>query len=281
MKIQCDVCHKAEASMFCPADEAPLCHSCDRIIHHANKLATKHPRFSLHYPTSNDFPICDICQERRAYLFCQQDRALLCRECDLPIHAANEHTHKHNRFLLTGVKLSATCFDPASSSNNFPHAPSKINSHGSVSLSLSNENATSSCKVEDNIASDTASVSTSSISEYLIETIPGYCFEDLIDSSFPPTNGFCKNYHRRLAFQNQDLQLSTCLFPFVTWIPQAQVQSLQLSRSSGIPHNDSANGVSEIPKPNTVEGEWKWRHYGCTLAQTSTHQLIKKSRRSR
>ncbi|KAK7409799.1 hypothetical protein VNO78_00128 [Psophocarpus tetragonolobus] len=186
MKILCDVCEKAEALLFCPADEAALCHGCDRTIHHANKLATKHPRFSLHYPTSKDIPICDICQERRAYLFCQEDRALLCRECDLPIHRANEHTQKHNRFLLTGVKLSAT--SAASSSTHQGHnAPSTINTPISVSVSVSNDNATSSS----NVASDTASVSTSSISEYLIETIPGYCFEDLLDASFAP-NGFCK-----------------------------------------------------------------------------------------
>ncbi|KAK7310607.1 hypothetical protein RJT34_08212 [Clitoria ternatea] len=187
MKIQCDVCDKIEASVFCPADEAALCHSCDRTIHHANKLATKHTRFSLHYPTSKDFPPCDICQEKRAYLFCQEDRALLCRECDLPIHRANEHTQKHNRFLLTGVKLSANSLDPASSSSTNCNARSKMNRPRSVS----NENATSSCKVEDSMASDTGSVSTSSISEYLIETIPGYCFEEFLDASFA-NNAFCK-----------------------------------------------------------------------------------------
>ncbi|KAG5030424.1 hypothetical protein JHK85_014406 [Glycine max] len=197
MKIQCDVCDKVEASVFCPADEAALCHSCDRTIHRANKLATKHARFSLHYPTSKDFPLCDICQERRAYLFCQEDRALLCRECDVPIHRANEHTQKHNRFLLTGVKLSGTCLDPASSSTNYTNNNRVTGSEGRNDArsrmnrprsSVSNEEnaSNSSCKVEDNVASDTGSISTSSISEYLIETIPGYCFEDLLDASFAP-----------------------------------------------------------------------------------------------
>ncbi|CAJ1973043.1 unnamed protein product [Sphenostylis stenocarpa] len=218
MKIQCDVCDKVEASVFCPADEAALCHGCDRTIHHANKLATKHPRFSLLYPTSKDFPLCDICQEKRAYLFCQEDRALLCRECDLPIHRANELTQKHNRFLLTGVKLSATSLDPASSSTNCTDtltASEGRNSRSRISRprSVSNENLSSSCKVEDNVASDTGSVSTSSISEYLIETIPGYCFEELLDASFAP-NGFCKkqNYDHRWAFQDQDpVQVRMCL----------------------------------------------------------------------
>lgn len=62
MKIQCDVCEKAEATMFCPSDEAALCHGCDHTIHRANKLATKHTRFSLVHLNSKDYPLCDICQ---------------------------------------------------------------------------------------------------------------------------------------------------------------------------------------------------------------------------
>jgi hypothetical protein len=62
MKIQCDVCSKEEASVFCTADEAALCDTCDHRVHHANKLASKHQRFSLLHPSSKNFPICDICQ---------------------------------------------------------------------------------------------------------------------------------------------------------------------------------------------------------------------------
>lgn len=92
--------------MFCAADEAALCECCDHKVHHANKLAGKHPRFPLLHPSFKDAPRCDICQERRAFLFCREDRAILCRECDVSIHRANEHTQRHSRFLLTGVKLS-------------------------------------------------------------------------------------------------------------------------------------------------------------------------------
>lgn len=63
MKIQCDVCDKAEASVFCTADEAALCDACDHRVHHANKLASKHQRFSLLHPSSTkQFPLCDVCQ---------------------------------------------------------------------------------------------------------------------------------------------------------------------------------------------------------------------------
>ena len=36
-------------------------------------------------------------QDAPAVLFCCEDRAVICRECDLMIHTANEFTAKHNR----------------------------------------------------------------------------------------------------------------------------------------------------------------------------------------
>ncbi|KAK2978272.1 hypothetical protein RJ640_017123 [Escallonia rubra] len=216
MKIQCDVCEKEEASIFCTADEAALCKRCDQRVHHANKLASKHLRFSLLHPSSKDSPLCDICQERRALLFCQEDRAILCRECDIPIHKANEHTQKHNRYLLTGVKLSACA--PSSS-----HQTSAC-SRASSSVGTETENKSSVCseilgpnsteqntpqltstafKSEYNYESqDGASVATSSISEYLMETLPGWHVEDLLDPSY----GFCKAYNHMLPYADYDLE---------------------------------------------------------------------------
>lgn len=62
MKIRCDVCEKAEATVFCSADEAALCDECDRRVHCANKLAGQHARYSLLHPTYKGSPLCDICQ---------------------------------------------------------------------------------------------------------------------------------------------------------------------------------------------------------------------------
>ncbi|OIW05669.1 hypothetical protein TanjilG_23455 [Lupinus angustifolius] len=173
MKIQCDVCNKEEASVFCSADKAALCYACDITIHHANKLASKHSRFSLHYPNSKYSPLCDICQERHAYVFCREDRAIFCIECDLSIHGANENTQKHNRFLLTGVKVGF-------SSPEATPLRSKSTSTGSEGRSS---------RSNTNMVSDKGSVSTSNISEYLVDTISDYCMEDILDVSFAP-NGF-------------------------------------------------------------------------------------------
>lgn len=104
MKVQCDVCEKAEATFLCCADEAALCSACDNNVHAANKLASKHQRVSLINPSSQS-PKCDICQEKTGYFFCLEDRALLCRQCDVSIHSLNNLVAAHQRFLVTGVKV--------------------------------------------------------------------------------------------------------------------------------------------------------------------------------
>ncbi|GMI88140.1 BZS1, SALT TOLERANCE HOMOLOG 7, B-box domain protein 20 [Hibiscus trionum] len=213
MKIWCDVCDKEEATVFCCADEAALCGDCDRRVHHANKLATKHSRFSLLHPSSfKESPLCDICQERRAFLFCQEDRAIFCRECDVSIHRANENTQKHNRFLLTGVKLTPSTsplpLNPTSSSSNGYNAAAETKSSSSQSSkrfcsSVSNNENFGSPSVEKSLAAssstayrveDNASISNSSVSGYLMEELPGWHLDDFPEPPSGGANGFCKFY---------------------------------------------------------------------------------------
>uniref|UniRef100_A0ACD5TKJ7 Uncharacterized protein n=1 Tax=Avena sativa TaxID=4498 RepID=A0ACD5TKJ7_AVESA len=110
MKVLCSACEAAEARVLCCADEAALCERCDRDVHAANRLAGKHQRLPLLSPGSAapvaPPPKCDICQECHAYFFCLEDRALLCRGCDVAVHTANALVSAHRRFLLTGVQVS-------------------------------------------------------------------------------------------------------------------------------------------------------------------------------
>ncbi|KAK1286351.1 putative salt tolerance-like protein [Acorus calamus] len=113
MKIQCNACMGAEAKVLCVADEAALCAACDEKVHAANKLASKHQRVPLSGgPSSSQMPKCDICQESAGYFFCLEDRALLCRKCDVSIHTANTFVAGHQRFLLTGVKVGMESAQP-------------------------------------------------------------------------------------------------------------------------------------------------------------------------
>lgn len=132
-------------------------------------------------------------------MFCQQDRAILCRECDVSIHKVNEHTQKHNRFLLTGVKISAN--SSLYSSSESPSATSSTTNQDSVTNLNKSQICTEKPLPFPVSVSDSQQVSvaanigessyTSSISEYL-EMLPGWHVEEFLNSSTIPTNGFCK-----------------------------------------------------------------------------------------
>ncbi|KAK6115280.1 hypothetical protein DH2020_007549 [Rehmannia glutinosa] len=291
MKIQCDVCNKDEASVFCVADEAALCAACDHRVHHANKLAGKHQRFSLHHPSPKQAPLCDICQERRAFLFCQQDRAILCRECDISIHKTNEHTQKHTRFLLTGVKLSANAalysISPSSAqTNNVSDAVPKVKSQDSkdrpvfvspTNSTTSNSKSTTvqssgvaapgSCD-NNNVLGGNLINSSSSISEYLMEMLPGWHVEDFLDSSFASPYGFCKNGDNDVTpLWDADLGSNMNDFPpekMGIWVPQVasplnqtqnqSYQSIELAFGA-------TNGTKEQSKEfttNNIRSSRKW-----------------------
>ncbi|KAK7257134.1 hypothetical protein RIF29_30879 [Crotalaria pallida] len=135
MKIQCNVCEAAEAKVMCCADEAALCWECDEKVHAANKLASKHQRVPLSISASQ-MPKCDICQDTVGYFFCLEDRALLCRNCDVAIHTANDHVSGHQRFLLTGVRVGLEAFEPGvSSSSAKSHSGEKMSNTKSSSTS--------------------------------------------------------------------------------------------------------------------------------------------------
>ncbi|RLN28126.1 B-box zinc finger protein 22-like [Panicum miliaceum] len=132
MKVLCSACEAAEASVLCCADDDALCARCDREVHAANRLAGKHQRLPLLAPGGQSAaavaaavspPKCDICQDCDAYFFCLEDRALLCRSCDVAVHIANAFVSAHRRFLLTGVQVGQELEDPAPEQPEPPPPP--------------------------------------------------------------------------------------------------------------------------------------------------------------
>ncbi|KAK9097924.1 hypothetical protein Syun_024969 [Stephania yunnanensis] len=83
----CDSCKAASALLFCRADSAFLCISCDAKIHGANKLASRHERVW----------ICEVCEQAPAAVTCKADAAALCVTCDRDIHSANPLARRHDR----------------------------------------------------------------------------------------------------------------------------------------------------------------------------------------
>ncbi|KAJ7947492.1 B-box zinc finger protein [Quillaja saponaria] len=124
MKIQCDVCEKAPATVICCADEAALCPKCDIEVHAANKLASKHQRILLQCQ-SNKLPRCDICQDKVAFIFCVEDRALFCQDCDEPIHSTGSLSANHQRFLATGIRVASSSNSTKDTEKNHLEPPNR------------------------------------------------------------------------------------------------------------------------------------------------------------
>lgn len=104
MKLLCAVCENRPAATMCFAEEAAMCEECDGRVHTCK--ANKHSRAQLQAPSKPAQPKCDICQDANAYVVCREDRAFLCRRCDISVHTATKLAEKHQRFLLTGVTIA-------------------------------------------------------------------------------------------------------------------------------------------------------------------------------
>jgi hypothetical protein len=141
-------------------------------------------------------------------VLCKQDRAILCKDCDSSIHSVNELTQKHDRFLLTGVKISATNSSSSSSSSTPSSATTKSN-HVPSSSSIEKSSTPSPTSMEEGSGGST-------ISQYLIETLPGWQVDDFLDSSSVPF-AFSKVFlfSTSLSYSILINLFVSCLFNFI------------------------------------------------------------------
>ncbi|GMI85802.1 B-box protein 11 [Hibiscus trionum] len=82
----CDYCDQSTALLYCRADSAKLCFSCDREVHSANLLFSKHSRSQL----------CDACHQSPASVFCETEQSVFCSNCDWEYHRLPSFS-LHNR----------------------------------------------------------------------------------------------------------------------------------------------------------------------------------------
>nr|ADD60671.1 putative heading date 1 protein [Oryza meyeriana var. granulata] len=75
----CNGCRAAPSVVYCRADAAYLCASCDARVHAANCVASRHERVR----------VCEACERAPAALACRADAAALCVACDVQVHSAN------------------------------------------------------------------------------------------------------------------------------------------------------------------------------------------------
>ncbi|KAL4193847.1 hypothetical protein AMTRI_Chr06g178960 [Amborella trichopoda] len=72
MDSLCDFCGVQNAVVYCRPDAARLCLTCDRNVHSANALSSRHNRVL----------ICEACSSHPATVRCFDDKVSLCQACD-------------------------------------------------------------------------------------------------------------------------------------------------------------------------------------------------------
>ncbi|XP_028789126.1 zinc finger protein CONSTANS-LIKE 13-like [Neltuma alba] len=72
----CDYCGDSTGILYCRADSAKLCFSCDREVHSTNQLFSKHTRALL----------CDACNDSPATILCSTESSVFCQNCDWERH---------------------------------------------------------------------------------------------------------------------------------------------------------------------------------------------------
>lgn len=111
----CDGCRAAPSAVYCRADAAYLCASCDTQVHSANPVASRHERVR----------VCETCESAPAVLACRADATALCTACDAQVHSANPIAQRHQRVLV--LPLPAVAIPAAS---GFAEAGASVTDHG-------------------------------------------------------------------------------------------------------------------------------------------------------
>ncbi|CAL5043313.1 unnamed protein product [Urochloa decumbens] len=93
----CDGCRAAPSVVYCRADAAYLCASCDTRVHSANRVASRHERVR----------VCEACERAPAVLTCRADAAALCAACDAKVHSANPLAGRHQRVPVVPLPAAA------------------------------------------------------------------------------------------------------------------------------------------------------------------------------
>lgn len=99
MEKTCEFCAAPRPIIYCQADGAFLCLSCDSKVHSANALSSRHTRTLL----------CDSCRYNQANVRCLDHLMLLCKGCDARMHRLSPQ-HK---------KLTISSFSGCPSAKNF------------------------------------------------------------------------------------------------------------------------------------------------------------------
>ncbi|WMV22838.1 hypothetical protein MTR67_016223 [Solanum verrucosum] len=100
MEKACEFCMLLRPVVYCEADAAHLCLSCDAKVHSANALSNRHPRTL----------VCECCGHNPAYIRCSDHQSFMCRDCDRCHH---DLSSQHQRKVITSYMGSPSAKDLA------------------------------------------------------------------------------------------------------------------------------------------------------------------------
>jgi len=86
MEKICEFCTALRPLVYCNADAAYLCLSCDAKVHWANELSGRHLRTL----------VCNSCCCDLAYVQCLDHKMLICRDCDQKLHDGSSPHRKRS-----------------------------------------------------------------------------------------------------------------------------------------------------------------------------------------
>lgn len=101
MEKTCEFCMLLKPVVYCEADAAHLCLSCDAKVHSANALSNRHPRTL----------VCECCVHNPAYIQCSDHQTFMCRDCDR--HHHHDLSSQHQRKVITSYIGSPSAKDLA------------------------------------------------------------------------------------------------------------------------------------------------------------------------
>ncbi|XP_075482776.1 putative zinc finger protein At1g68190 isoform X3 [Primulina tabacum] len=84
MEKVCEFCKSLRPIVYCKADSAHLCLSCDAKVHSANALSYRHPRTL----------VCESCRNRAARVRCVDHQMFMCHSCDSGSHRVSSRHRK-------------------------------------------------------------------------------------------------------------------------------------------------------------------------------------------
>ncbi|XP_010415435.1 PREDICTED: putative zinc finger protein At1g68190 isoform X2 [Camelina sativa] len=87
MERVCEFCKAYRAVVYCIADAASLCLTCDAKVHSANSLSGRHLRTVL----------CDSCKDQPCVVRCFDHRMFLCHGCNDKFHGGGGVSSEHHR----------------------------------------------------------------------------------------------------------------------------------------------------------------------------------------